>query len=549
MKRRIISLLVSMVLILSMVPMTALAADGDLVENVTVGVDAGKLTVTTTLGAGATLVSVAVDGVTGGGDLAWESTSVVAAGTYTLTIVATKGAATETYTATVNVSAPSTVSNWNHTLDSSMFNSATLAGQSRVEGGKLLLLIANYDSYQVSSVAVTPSLGDMNKNGFEWTSDDDALAGEYEVTITFSESAVPDNTGTYTGTFTVGPAPTLSGGERSVDYSALNLDALTLELVGDELELYSNGVVAANPSGTVFSVTYGGSTAGGLVWSTDVSGAEIGDSFTVAVTATSDGASNDPLTRTLTYKIDVYDYMLINEYSYAIKVVADSGVSGYTFSPNYVGTNGGYYFFSGNETTITIAPVLYYSVSSATIDNGDIAHKNTLHGIASYEIELPTATSNPESNSGVVATVTIKTGKTTIGDTAPTHYYTIKAYAGTGGTISPSGSVSVPNGGNQSFIIVPNSGYEIESVVVDGVNRGALSAFTFTDVDADHSIIASFRKVSGTVTPSPTQPGTTLPPIVTPPTTIPATGATSMVLPGVALLLAGIALLPKRRSK
>ncbi len=70
--------------------------------------------------------------------------------------------------------------------------------------------------------------------------------------------------------------------------------------------------------------------------------------------------------------------------------------------------------------------------------------------------------------------------------------YTITASAGTGGSISPSGSVSVTSGGTQSFTITPASGYAISNVLVDGASVGAVSSYTFSSVTANHSISASF---------------------------------------------------------
>src|SRR5207302_3174207 len=51
--------------------------------------------------------------------------------------------------------------------------------------------------------------------------------------------------------------------------------------------------------------------------------------------------------------------------------------------------------------------------------------------------------------------------------------YTIAASAGGGGSISPSGSVSVNSGGDQSFNITPDFGYHIADVLVDTVTVGA----------------------------------------------------------------------------
>jgi len=79
-------------------------------------------------------------------------------------------------------------------------------------------------------------------------------------------------------------------------------------------------------------------------------------------------------------------------------------------------------------------------------------------------------------------------------------YYTINAAAGPGGQINPSGNVSVLIGSSRTFDIVPNSGYAIADVVVDGHSEGAISSFTFTGVTANHAIGASFRRITGDIT-------------------------------------------------
>jgi hypothetical protein len=77
----------------------------------------------------------------------------------------------------------------------------------------------------------------------------------------------------------------------------------------------------------------------------------------------------------------------------------------------------------------------------------------------------------------------------------------ISASAGTGGTISPSGTVIVGYGASKTFSIIPSTGYKILAVVVDGVNKGTISSYTFYNVSSAHSISASFgwgaRKSSG----------------------------------------------------
>ncbi|MGD0486915.1 MAG: fibronectin type III domain-containing protein [Syntrophorhabdales bacterium] len=72
--------------------------------------------------------------------------------------------------------------------------------------------------------------------------------------------------------------------------------------------------------------------------------------------------------------------------------------------------------------------------------------------------------------------------------------YTITASAGTGGAISPSGSVSVERGSNQAFSITPASGYTVDGVTVDGVSVGRVSLYMFNDVMANHTIAATFSR-------------------------------------------------------
>ena len=70
--------------------------------------------------------------------------------------------------------------------------------------------------------------------------------------------------------------------------------------------------------------------------------------------------------------------------------------------------------------------------------------------------------------------------------------YTITASAGPGGSITPSGEVTVSIGETQGFTIAPDAGYNILDVVVDGVPQGSIDSYTFTSVAEDHTIAASF---------------------------------------------------------
>ena len=74
--------------------------------------------------------------------------------------------------------------------------------------------------------------------------------------------------------------------------------------------------------------------------------------------------------------------------------------------------------------------------------------------------------------------------------------YTVTASAGAGGSIAPVGATTVAHGASQAYTITPDSGYQIASVLVDGVSVGAPSTYTFTNVSANHTIAASFAAIS-----------------------------------------------------
>ena len=76
-------------------------------------------------------------------------------------------------------------------------------------------------------------------------------------------------------------------------------------------------------------------------------------------------------------------------------------------------------------------------------------------------------------------------------------YYTIKATAGAGGSISPSGNVSVREGRDRTFTITPDKGYAVSNVKIDGKSIGAVKSYTFENVRRTHTIEAIFMKANG----------------------------------------------------
>ena len=76
-------------------------------------------------------------------------------------------------------------------------------------------------------------------------------------------------------------------------------------------------------------------------------------------------------------------------------------------------------------------------------------------------------------------------------------YYTLKATAGAGGSISPSGNVSIREGRDQTFTITPDKGYAVANVKIDGKSIGAVKSYTFKNVRRTHTIEVIFMKANG----------------------------------------------------
>ena len=75
--------------------------------------------------------------------------------------------------------------------------------------------------------------------------------------------------------------------------------------------------------------------------------------------------------------------------------------------------------------------------------------------------------------------------------TTPTTY-TITATAGANGKIDPEGEVTLNEGESQIFTIIPNKGYDIDYVLVNGTSVGAVTFYAFLEVQQNHTIEVSF---------------------------------------------------------
>ncbi len=143
----------------------------------------------------------------------------------------------------------------------------------------------------------------------------------------------------------------------------------------------------------------------------------------------------------------------------------------------------------GGSQTFTLTPDAHYHIDQVLLDG-------------------TTPLSITDNHNGTFScTVSNVTADHAIGVTFAIDVNVVTAGAGSGGTISPNGAMTVAYGGDQTFIIYPDAHHHIDQVLLDGttpigvtdIGGGRFSA-TLTNVTAGHSLIASFAIDTFTIT-------------------------------------------------
>jgi len=150
--------------------------------------------------------------------------------------------------------------------------------------------------------------------------------------------------------------------------------------------------------------------------------------------------------------------------------------------------------FSGGTQTITTSAGAGGRISpsgASTVGNGAawtcfIAPADACHRI--QDVQVDGVSQGPVSS----YTFTNLSGGHTIEAAFSTWAYTITASAGPGAAVIPSGPITVPCGGSQSYAIVPAEACRvIDGVEVDGAAVGVVAGYTFRDIAGPHTISAS----------------------------------------------------------
>ncbi len=193
-----------------------------------------------------------------------------------------------------------------------------------------------------------------------------------------------------------------------------------------------------------------------------------------------DGDSLGALT-SYTFNAVSSDHTITASFAAATDTVVASAGSGGSVSPA-----GPIPVACGDSLAVTIAPDSCHTVADVLVDGASVG------AVTAYTF------------SEVTANHTISASFAAVTDT-------VFASAGVGGSVGPSGAVTVTCGDDQAFTITPDSCYSVAQVVVDGDSLGALTGYTFTGVSANHTLSATFAQNGYTVTASADSGGTITP--------------------------------------
>jgi hypothetical protein len=241
----------------------------------------------------------------------------------------------------------------------------------------------------------------------------------------------------------------------------------------------ANHTISVSTSNITFTITASAGSGGSISPSGNVSVAYNGSqAFTVSPntgyvvsSVLVDGADQGAIS---SY---TFTYILANHTIAASFAVENFAISASSDSHSTITPSGNVTVVAGNNQTFTMTASGGYSISQVAVD-----------GVNQGSLSNYTFT-NVQANHTISVTATNVT-------------YTITATAGSNGSISPSGNVTVAYNGTQTFTIARNSGYAVSSVLVDGTDQGAISTYTFTNVLANHTISATFAVQNFTITAS-----------------------------------------------
>lgn len=426
--------------------------------------------------AGYSIANVTVDGV-----------SVGAVSTYTFTNVTADHAITATF-ASFTASSTFTV-----TATASTGGSISPSGTATLNsGGSQAYTITPNVGYYTVSVIVDGTVVASNIGGYNYTFSN--ITANHSISATFGIATYTIAASAGTGgsispvgttrvnygtsqSYTITPAAGYSIASVTVDGSSVGaVSSYTFSNVNKNHTIAATFAPATISSYTITaSAGTGGSISPNGTTTINSGGSQaytitpnVGY-YTVSVTVDGAVVASNMGSYNYTFSNVTANHTIAATFGVATYAIAASAGTGGSISPT--GTTTVNY---GTSKTYTIAPATGYSIAGVTVDGVSVG------AVASYTF------SSVNANHTIAATF--------VQNNATPSTYSITASTGTNGSITPAGTATVNNGASQTYTITPASGYKISSVTVDGVSVGAVASYTFSNVKANHTIKAIFKR-------------------------------------------------------
>ncbi len=197
---------------------------------------------------------------------------------------------------------------------------------------------------------------------------------------------------------------------------------------------------------------------------------------------------NPPFALTVAFSVGVNVLNTPDPFELAIGADNNDPIADFTITPNPAETNELISFNGATSSDPDLGDTLTYDWNFGDGNTGSGQTIDYTYTAANtYNVTLTVNDGNggiaSESKQVVVNVPTVNT-------------YVITPTAGANGSITPDVATSVVAGGNQLFNIIPDTGYEIADVLVNGNSVGAVTSYEFENVNSAGTISASFSLIN-----------------------------------------------------
>ena len=395
------------------------------------------------------------------------------------------------------------------------------------------------------------AISDATSSGYSFATSGSTATGvwSFELQVTDSAGAVVTSSA---ATVTVNAAPTVTVSPTSWTMDVVQSKTFTAAASGGSgsytsYQWYVNGSAQSGQTAQTFS--YSPVAAGSYsvtVTVTDSLGATSAQSTAATVTVNSalaaptvtptlgtvdQGQTSSLASTAVSTGTSPYTYQWFEKASGGSYVMVGSNSGSFSFATSGSTATGSWSFIlqvtdntgaAVNSTAVSVAVNAAPSVSIApvgpvTLDAGQAqtftASASGGTGTLTYQWYLNGSPVGVDSNTyifsgsagsySVTCTVTdsafMPASATSNAVSVTVNQLTITVTQGANGVIAP-GTITVNYGGSQTFTITPNTGYYIASLSVDGSPVTAASSYTFSNIQASHTITATFAINTYTIT-------------------------------------------------